>query len=149
MPFARSAIRARSLSAPRAKLLWQEGTLGNQNAGTHHQDQNGLFVVLIVATHSEVRVSVRQFSVGHSGQPEVFHYPRELFDELWLNAKDLGLSAYAATDVPDIRASENYVITIGIGNDPKQEMFLVPKCSAPTAITSFVMLTWVPILRSI
>jgi hypothetical protein len=102
------------------------------------QDQNGLFVVLVVAMPGEVRASVRQFSPEHAGDVKSFPYSRELFDELWLSAKNLGLSAYAATNVPDVRASENYVITIGMGTDPKRETYLVPKCTAPAAIASFV-----------
>jgi hypothetical protein len=110
----------------------------NRMLGLVTQDQNGLFVVLVVATPSEVKASVRQISAGHSVEPEVSPYPRELFDELWLNARDLELSKFVATNVPDVGASKNYVITIGMDNKPNREMYSVPKCAAPPAVVLFV-----------
>jgi hypothetical protein len=103
------------------------------------QDKNGLFIVMLIATPDEVRASANQLAVG-AGEPKPVRYPRELFDELWLEAKSLGLAEFiskgdSAPDA-DVGASRNYIISIG--NGPDGETYLVPKCSATPAIVSFV-----------
>ena len=110
----------------------------DRSLGITTQDKNGLFVVVVTSNKGEAKIGVTEFSDRRSGETEVSTYSGDRFEDLWLISQELGLKDFTAGTPSDIGAGKNYVITIGWGGKAAREMYLVPKCSAPQSIVSFV-----------
>ena len=110
--------------------------------GLTTQDHNGLHIILVVASSGKARASVRSMSPGQPRDAKISDYSLTLFDELWLKAQKLGLSAFTLKDdAQDVQAAKNYVLTVSRPNSQGggliRNTYLVPKCGTEADIESF------------
>ena len=109
--------------------------------GLTTQDHNGLHIILVVASSDKARASVRSMSPGHPRDAKILDYSLTLFEELWLKAQKLDLSAFTPkNDSQDVQAAENYVLTISKSNSQSGDLirstYLIPKCGAEADVES-------------